>query len=65
MTVKSPRLPEPPTTEAEDITSHPRSVNRWLVAGGVVTALLLLWFLAAGEPPAEGAHLGFWSVLPP
>jgi Na+/H+ antiporter NhaC len=64
MTVKSPRLPEPPPTEAEDVTSHPRSVNRWLVAGGVVTALLLLWFLAAGEPPAEGAHLGFWSVLP-
>ena len=23
-----------------------------------------LWFFAAGEPPAEGAHLGMWSLLP-
>jgi Na+/H+ antiporter NhaC len=64
MTDGQPEYPDLPPRRAEDLTSHPRSVHRWLRGGGVVAALLLLWFFAAGEPPAEGAHLGIWSLLP-
>ena len=59
-----PRLPDAPTPRAEELTSHPRALHRWLAGAGVVTVLLLLWFLAAGEPPGEGEHLGIWSLLP-
>jgi Na+/H+ antiporter NhaC len=30
----------------------------------LVTAGAVLWILGPGSPPAEGAHLGFWSLLP-
>ncbi|MBW3570672.1 MAG: sodium:proton antiporter [Gemmatimonadetes bacterium] len=59
-----PTMPDVPSHRAEALTSHPRAVHRWIWGGGVVAALLLLWFFAAGEPPAEGAHLGIWSLLP-
>jgi len=64
MAVKPPRVPDVPSPEAEKATSHPDRLRRWMTAGAVVTALLLLWFFAAGEPPEEGAHLGIWSLLP-
>jgi Na+/H+ antiporter NhaC len=64
MTVTKPTLPDIPPTRAEDATSRPERVRRWTTGVGVVAALLLLWFFAAGETPAEGAHLGFWSLLP-
>jgi Na+/H+ antiporter NhaC len=54
----------PPTPEPERATSHPRALHRYVAGGAVVSGLLLLWFFAAGEPPAEGAHLGIWSLLP-
>jgi Na+/H+ antiporter NhaC len=49
---------------AESLTSSPSRVRRFLTATAVVTALLVLWFVAAGAPPAEGEHLGVWSLLP-
>jgi Na+/H+ antiporter NhaC len=64
MATKPPKLPDVPSPKAEKATSHPGALRRWLVAGAVVTVLLLLWFFAAGEPPAEGNHLGIWSLLP-
>jgi Na+/H+ antiporter NhaC len=65
MSSTKPKLPEvdaPPEPEA--VTARPRGVQRWLTAAALVTVVLLLWFFGAGEPPAEGDHLGFWSVLP-
>jgi Na+/H+ antiporter NhaC len=59
-----PKLPDVPSPRAEEVTSHPGKLHRWLAAGAVATALLLLAFLAPGAPPEEGVHLGFWSLLP-
>ena len=59
-----PTLPDVPSTRAEALTSHPRAVHRWIWGAGVVAAMLLLWFFAAGEPPEEGMHIGMWSLLP-
>ena len=40
-------------------------LSRRLIAAVTLVALgLLLWALAPGEPPSEGAHLGWWSLLP-
>lgn len=40
-------------------------LSRRLIAAVTLVALgLLLWTLAPGEPPSEGAHLGWWSLLP-
>jgi Na+/H+ antiporter NhaC len=64
MTDLRPDLSDPPARPAESLTSHPRAVRRWVGGAAVVAASLLLWFFAAGEPPAEGGHLGIWSLLP-
>jgi Na+/H+ antiporter NhaC len=50
--------------EAERLTARGPDFRRWLRAAGVILFLVLLWFMAAGAPPAEGEHLGVWSVLP-
>jgi len=42
----------------------PGRLGRWVRAGSLLLALFLLWFYAAGAPPAEGEHLGVWSLLP-
>lgn len=54
----------PVDVKPERITTHGSQLRRWMYAGGVITFLLLLWLFAAGEPPREGGHLGFWSLLP-
>jgi Na+/H+ antiporter NhaC len=59
-----PRLPDIEPKKAEQLTSHPERVRRWISGGAVVTVLLLLWFFAAGTLPDEGQHIGFWSLLP-
>lgn len=59
-----PTLPDIDPTEAEDVTSRPTHVRRWTTGAGVVAALMLLWFFAAGELPDEGMHIGIWSLLP-
>jgi Na+/H+ antiporter NhaC len=59
-----PKLPEIQRPKAEELTSHPRQVNRWVHGVGMLLALLLLWFFAAGELPGEGQHIGIWSLLP-
>jgi Na+/H+ antiporter NhaC len=59
-----PKLPDTSTPEAESATSRPAQVQRWITAGGLVSVILILWFFAAGETPAEGAHIGVWSLLP-
>ncbi|CAN5830225.1 Na+/H+ antiporter NhaC family protein [soil metagenome] len=65
MPVESPEVPDTGAApEAERATAHPQQLRRWVAGGGVVAFLVLLWIFAAGEPPPEGAHLGFWSVLP-
>ncbi len=38
--------------------------RRWLYAIGVLAVLFGLWTVGAGEIPAEGEHIGFWSLLP-
>jgi Na+/H+ antiporter NhaC len=42
----------------------PTGARRWLTAGALALGILLLLVFATGEPPAEGGHIGFWSVLP-
>lgn len=59
-----PRLPEVEPTEAEQLTSHPDRVRRWISGSAVVGVVLLIWFFAAGTLPEEGQHIGFWSLLP-
>ena len=59
-----PVSPHPIPPEPERLTPRPDRLRRWLWAGGLLAVLLLLWFLAAGAPPADGEHLGFWSLLP-
>lgn len=64
MAINAPQLPDIDPVEAEEVTSRPGQVQRWISAAAVVTVLLLLWFFAAGELPAEGQHIGVWSLLP-
>lgn len=64
MAVQSPKLPDLPPSEAERTTARPHAARRWMAGAAVVAFLALLWIAAPGESPAEGAHLGFWSVLP-
>lgn len=64
-----PLPPEAPETDAVDLdaeraTARPDRLRAWMHAAGLVAALLLVTFFAAGEVPAEGGHLGAWSVLP-
>ncbi|CAN5815475.1 Na+/H+ antiporter NhaC family protein [soil metagenome] len=54
----------PVRLDAEKLTSRPDKLRRWMAAGGLLVAILLLIFFAAGEQPEEGAHIGFWSLLP-
>ncbi|HEX2166204.1 MAG TPA: Na+/H+ antiporter NhaC family protein [Longimicrobiales bacterium] len=64
MLTRPPELPDIDPIDAEDVTSAPGMVKRWISAAAVVAVLLLLWFFAAGEMPAEGQHIGIWSLLP-
>src|SRR5690606_16909975 len=65
MATTSPQVPDPTDTpEAEEATSRPKLVRRLTAGSGLIAVLLLLWFFAAGEMPDEGAHIGFWSLLP-
>ena len=41
-----------------------RGVARLLVAAAIVAAGAVLWWLAPGRLPDDGAHLGAWSLLP-
>ncbi len=65
--VRPPQAPpedHPIDLKPEAATTHRRSLRQWSVAGGLIAFLVLLWIFAAGEAPEEGAHIGFWSVLP-
>jgi Na+/H+ antiporter NhaC len=65
MMVQPPEtLPDIEVPEAEALTSHPRALKRWMRVAGVIAALALLAALGAGSLPPEGAHVGFWSLLP-
>jgi Na+/H+ antiporter NhaC len=59
-----PRVPDLPNLEAEQLTSRPSRVRRWVSGGAVVSLMLLVWFFAAGTLPEQGDHIGFWSLLP-
>jgi Na+/H+ antiporter NhaC len=59
-----PKLPDTTTPDAEDATARPRQLQRYLSAGAVVAAILIIWVFAAGHPPEEGQHIGFWSLMP-
>ncbi len=61
---QAPLEDHPVDLQPEQATSHRRSLRQWTTAGGLIAFLVLLWIFAAGEPPEEGAHLGFRSVLP-
>lgn len=54
-----------PLESAEPVVAEPGSA--WRSRGALaatVLALLLLWLVAPGVRPAEGGHIGFWSLLP-
>jgi Na+/H+ antiporter NhaC len=59
-----PTLPDTTTTEAESATARPGQLRRYLHGGGLIAAILILWFFAAGQVPEEGRHIGFWSLMP-
>jgi Na+/H+ antiporter NhaC len=61
-----PHAPDehPMGPDAESLTSRPDKLRRWLSAGALIAAILLLVVFGAGEPPDEGGHIGFWSLLP-
>ena len=40
------------------------TMRRWIAAIAVLAIGVLLWFAAPGYSPEEGAHLGWWSLLP-
>ncbi|HUF13907.1 MAG TPA: Na+/H+ antiporter NhaC family protein [Longimicrobiales bacterium] len=63
MSEDTPRL-DPELPEAEEVTSQTRGPRQWVSGSAVLAVALLLWIFAAGELPEEGAHIGFWSVLP-
>jgi Na+/H+ antiporter NhaC len=42
----------------------PSSARRWLLAAAVAGSAAVVYVFAAGEIPAEGEHIGFWSVTP-
>jgi Na+/H+ antiporter NhaC len=64
MQTKPPELPDIDPIDAEDATSQPGRVQRWLTGGAIISVLLLLWVFAAGELPGDGQHIGIWSLLP-
>ncbi|MGH7447089.1 MAG: Na+/H+ antiporter NhaC family protein, partial [Longimicrobiales bacterium] len=64
MQTKPPQLPDIDPIDAEDVTSRPGLVQRWVSTGAIVAVLLLLWSFAGGELPDEGQHIGIWSLLP-
>jgi Na+/H+ antiporter NhaC len=53
-----------PSAPAEPLASMPGRRRRLVVGALGAAALVLLWGLAPGAPPAEGGHLGAWSLLP-
>jgi Na+/H+ antiporter NhaC len=56
--------PTPPTpAEPPRAGPHGRA-RRWATAAALMAAILLLVFLSAGDTPAAGGHIGFWSLLP-
>ncbi|HEV2130221.1 MAG TPA: hypothetical protein VGR27_03935, partial [Longimicrobiaceae bacterium] len=61
---QTPLEDHPVDLEPEAATTHRRSLRQWSTGAGLITFLILLWIFAAGEPPEEGQHLGFRSVLP-
>ncbi|HET7275202.1 MAG TPA: Na+/H+ antiporter NhaC family protein [Longimicrobiaceae bacterium] len=54
----------PVDIEAEDVTTRQGPLKRWMTAAGLITVLILISVFAAGRMPAEGEHLGFWSLAP-
>ncbi|MBR9988598.1 MAG: sodium:proton antiporter [Gemmatimonadetes bacterium] len=64
MQTRPPELPDIDPINAEDATSQPGLVQRWVTGAAIVAVLLLLWAFAAGELPDEGQHIGIWSLLP-
>lgn len=64
MTEQEPLEDHPVDVDAEAATTRQSALHRWIYAGGLVAAMVLLALFAAGEPPEEGGHLGIWSLLP-
>lgn len=59
MTVSTPPMSQPPADPAQ---TDPR--RRLVVALILIAAGVALWVTGPRQPPVEGAHIGFWSLLP-
>lgn len=59
--------PDVPDTTPENVNRPPRTTptRRVVTAAAILAIGLLIWFLAPGEVPEEGGHIGVWSLLPP
>lgn len=64
MSSRQPQFPDLDPIEPESLTSRPRQVQRWATGAAVIAVLLLLTAFGAGQLPADGEHIGLWSVLP-
>jgi Na+/H+ antiporter NhaC len=56
--------PEAASLDEPLVLPAPPPRRRWLAAAAIAAGALLLWFGAPGRLPAEGGHIGFWSLLP-
>ncbi|PSQ81053.1 MAG: sodium:proton antiporter [Bacteroidetes bacterium QS_8_68_15] len=59
------QAPEPEDAPASSPTDHPSQQQRRWIGVGIGGLLIGAGVLFAGEIPKQGAHYGFWSVLPP
>lgn len=65
MVVQAPETQsEVELSSTETVVARPSILRRSLTGVAFIAALALLAYFSAGTLPAEGEHIGFWSLLP-
>lgn len=65
MATKAPDTPsEVEVSSTGTVVARPNIARRSLIGVAAISALALMAYFSAGALPAEGGHIGFWSVLP-